>query len=267
MSTPVTVIKASSLTITASEIQSEHDAARRCASEAVAHAIKAGELLLQVKASLPHGEFGPWLAANVEFSDRTAQGYMRIANLDPEKRNGVADLSLRQALRTLSAPNQTPKVAPANLADETEDQRRVRVSAKLTRWMESDFDNAITFSPEDTSPQEARDWMDVLCPKAYFDIDPALCFPWDLEDYAEAFKTQRYHWLDTYLTLHAIAGVTPPSLGLLATEIETYAAIAIGRILGFIKKDRSWNVDEILQRNEVEADRLKQLARTAEVPQ
>ncbi|MBK8690277.1 MAG: DUF3102 domain-containing protein [Betaproteobacteria bacterium] len=96
--TAVTVITASDLVVVASEIQSEHDAARRCASEAVAHAIKAGEMLLQVKAALPHGAFGPWLAANVEFSDRTARGYMQLAGLDEAKRQRVADLSLREAM-------------------------------------------------------------------------------------------------------------------------------------------------------------------------
>lgn len=87
---------------TATEIRTEHEAAQRCASEAVAHAIRAGELLLEAKAALPHGEFGAWLAANVECSARTAQGYIRLAKLDDEKRNAVADLSLRSALHRVT---------------------------------------------------------------------------------------------------------------------------------------------------------------------
>lgn len=100
--TAVTIIQKHEITATASEIQAEHDAARRCASEAVAHAIRAGEMLLQVKAALPHGAFGPWLAANVDFSDRTARGYMRLAGLDEAKRQRVADLSLRGALAAIA---------------------------------------------------------------------------------------------------------------------------------------------------------------------
>lgn len=93
----------------ASEIRSEHDAAQRSASEAVAHATRAGELLLEARAVLPHGQFLPWLAANVEFGERTAQGYMKLAKLTDEKRNAVADLSLRGALRELRAESAVAK--------------------------------------------------------------------------------------------------------------------------------------------------------------
>jgi hypothetical protein len=103
--------------LTATEIHAEHEAAQRCARDAVAHAIRAGELLLEAKAALPHGAFGAWLRANVEFSDRTAQGYMRLAKLDDEKRNGVADLSLRQALTALSEPRELDE-APATVLPE-----------------------------------------------------------------------------------------------------------------------------------------------------
>jgi hypothetical protein len=84
-------------------ICAEHEAAQASARDAVVHAIRAGELLIAAKAGLPHGEFGAWLAANVSFSERTAQGYMRLARLEPAKAQRVADLSLRVALRTLAA--------------------------------------------------------------------------------------------------------------------------------------------------------------------
>ena len=71
-------ITTTALATVADQIQTEHKAAQRCASEAVAHAIRAGELLIEAKAALPHGAFGAWLAANVEFSDRTARGYMQL---------------------------------------------------------------------------------------------------------------------------------------------------------------------------------------------
>lgn len=39
----------------------------------------AGEVLIQVKELLPHGEFLPWLKANSEISPRQCQSYMAIA--------------------------------------------------------------------------------------------------------------------------------------------------------------------------------------------
>ena len=96
------VVTPTDLAVTASEIHNEHQAAQRCASEAVTHAIRAGELLIQAKAALPHGAFGSWLSTNVEFSDRTSRGYMQLAGLDEAKRQRVADLSLRSALAAIA---------------------------------------------------------------------------------------------------------------------------------------------------------------------
>lgn len=84
------------------EIRKAHEAAQVAARDAVAHAIHAGEMLLEAKAALPHGRFAAWLAVNVRFSARTAQGYIQLAKLDDEKRNAVADLSVRSALRRVS---------------------------------------------------------------------------------------------------------------------------------------------------------------------
>jgi hypothetical protein len=50
------------------------------------HAIRAGELLLEAKREVAHGEWESWLQANVPFQPRTARAYMQLARLDPEKR-------------------------------------------------------------------------------------------------------------------------------------------------------------------------------------
>jgi hypothetical protein len=47
----------------------------------------------------------PWLKANVKFSERTAQAYMRVAKRWPEletKAQHVADLPYREALKCLA---------------------------------------------------------------------------------------------------------------------------------------------------------------------
>ena len=49
------------------------------AKEAVESAKAAGALLLQVKASLPHGTWTTWLNANIDVSERQAQRYMATA--------------------------------------------------------------------------------------------------------------------------------------------------------------------------------------------
>ena len=65
-------------------------------------ALRIGELLVQQKAALGHGSFGPWLAT-LPFSDRTARDYMRFyRHRDELKMANVADFGA--ARRLLASP-------------------------------------------------------------------------------------------------------------------------------------------------------------------
>ena len=98
------------------QINEEHHRCEAAASEALEHAIKAGEGLMEAKAKCPHGEWGKWLNANFDGSERTAQTYMRLYNERDrlQNRNGVADLSLRRAVAQLakSETNTEESTAP-----------------------------------------------------------------------------------------------------------------------------------------------------------
>lgn len=90
----------------ATGIREKHQAALDAAANAVSLAREAGELLIQAKAQVAHGHWADWLKANVPFSERTAQGYMRLVRelpkLDDEKAQRVADLPLRRALKAIA---------------------------------------------------------------------------------------------------------------------------------------------------------------------
>ncbi len=108
----------SALVSLAADINREHHAAFCKAREALEHARRAGELLIEAKATVRHGEWLPWLSANVQFSERTAQGYMRLAAHWPEleaKSATVADLPLRDALKALAEPDDHHTMAPPDL--------------------------------------------------------------------------------------------------------------------------------------------------------
>jgi hypothetical protein len=62
----------------AAEIRRHHDAVHAAARTAIEHALAAGQLLAEVKDTLPHGGFEDWLAANCTFSSRTARRYMQL---------------------------------------------------------------------------------------------------------------------------------------------------------------------------------------------
>jgi len=61
------------------QINTHHKNATNHIKDAVESAIAAGKLLLQVKASLPHGMFTTWVKDNIDVSERQVQRYMAAA--------------------------------------------------------------------------------------------------------------------------------------------------------------------------------------------
>ena len=90
----------------AREIKEAHDAAATAMRESLRHARRAGELLIEVKDQLPHGEFGPWIDAHCGFGWRTANLYMRIAHewekLVAENSQRIANLTLGETMDLLT---------------------------------------------------------------------------------------------------------------------------------------------------------------------
>jgi hypothetical protein len=67
----------------AADINRLHNLASLSADEAVAHAKQAGMLLLEAKASMKHGDWLPWLEANITVSPRQVQRYLHVAQGRP----------------------------------------------------------------------------------------------------------------------------------------------------------------------------------------
>jgi hypothetical protein len=109
MSAPAIIPFASDL---ATRIRAEHDAAQSAMRSAVGHAVEAGKLLMEAKKSVPHGGWEAWVRDSCGFSERTAQGYMRLARLAPDEAQRVALLSLRDALKALAEPKSEPAPLP-----------------------------------------------------------------------------------------------------------------------------------------------------------
>jgi len=102
----------------AAAIVAEHQAARSAIESAVSHAVRAGELLIQAKAAIPHGGWGSF-CNQLPFSDRTARAYMQLAGLDQAKRQRVAEMTLREALASISEPKALPAAFAPSVDDVT----------------------------------------------------------------------------------------------------------------------------------------------------
>ena len=60
------------------EIKRLHEEVTSALRTSLANAIKIGELLMQQKKELNHGEFGDWIKTNLPFSWQTANSYMKV---------------------------------------------------------------------------------------------------------------------------------------------------------------------------------------------
>jgi Protein of unknown function (DUF3102) len=103
-----------SLADLAARIKAEHRAASDKMSEALLHAMAAGDLLIEAKALVQHGQWLPWLTDHVAISERTAQIYMRVAKnraeIEASKAQSAADLSLGEAVALLALSSDARKL-------------------------------------------------------------------------------------------------------------------------------------------------------------
>jgi len=60
------------------EILNLHDEIDQQAKTILPKIMRIGELLVEQKQKLPHGQFARWIEKNLPFSTRTAQNYMRV---------------------------------------------------------------------------------------------------------------------------------------------------------------------------------------------
>src|SRR5258708_2260447 len=131
-----------SLADLAARIRAEHEGARAAIKRGTEHAMAAGDLLIEAKSQLKHGQWLPWLDEHCAMSDRTACLYMRLARersrIETEIGN-VADLTVRGAILLLAGASEpepsggwwhpTAKAILDDLKGEA-----AELGAKLTEW-------------------------------------------------------------------------------------------------------------------------------------
>jgi hypothetical protein len=88
----------------AERIEAAHTSATRYARNALEFAALCGELLLEAKAQVGHGNWLAWVEANLTFGERQARKYMRLAQHFDQIGSENADLTLDQAVALLAAP-------------------------------------------------------------------------------------------------------------------------------------------------------------------
>jgi hypothetical protein len=97
--------KSNSLTDLAARIRTEHETIRRIMENAVQRALTTGDMLLEAKEQLEHGQWMPWLRDHCGMPQRTANLYMRLAKgREVIEASDIAGLTLNAAARLLAPP-------------------------------------------------------------------------------------------------------------------------------------------------------------------
>lgn len=92
------------LPVLAASINAEHDECLVAMRQSLSHALAAGDMLVEAKSLIAHGQWLPWLAENCTIPKRTAQLYMRLAkhrDLIEAKSADVALLTIQAAVELI----------------------------------------------------------------------------------------------------------------------------------------------------------------------
>lgn len=90
----------------AKQINANYVSSIEAAVTAIDLALATGDDLLKAKSMVEHGEWSSWVKKNIDFSERKAQMYMRLARERPAlegKSATVADLTLRGAMKLIGS--------------------------------------------------------------------------------------------------------------------------------------------------------------------
>lgn len=90
--------------ITKSELLQIENNILRLKQQAVQNIIQIGQELLKAKEKLPHGEWGKWLEERVEFSQRTANQFMRIAKEFGSNSQTISNLDASKVYLLMELP-------------------------------------------------------------------------------------------------------------------------------------------------------------------
>jgi len=102
-----------SLTDITIRIRSAHSAVNKAAGDLLAHAMVAGDALIEAHQQIPHGKWGAWLRHECQLSVRTAARYVQLAKarslFESSNASRTTDLTIAGALRLLgNGPRSKP---------------------------------------------------------------------------------------------------------------------------------------------------------------
>lgn len=100
-------------------------------------AIEIGKKLNEAKALVAHGEWGDWLQENVNYSQSTANNFMRVADEYGSNFQALENLSYTQAVALLAVPAEEREHFAAEVGAEKLSTRELKAAVKAKQEAES----------------------------------------------------------------------------------------------------------------------------------
>jgi Protein of unknown function (DUF3102) len=162
--------RSNSLAVLAARIRDEHEATAIALKRGIEHAFTAGELLIEAKAQVPHGQWLPWLRDHCQVSERMAQRYIRLAQhreVIEANTTPLSDLTLNGALALLTIPGTAEKVIAATeaseaVADKAEAARRQVMFDAIKCNNDAVVALKEKYIPADFYPSNPPEWLEKL---------------------------------------------------------------------------------------------------------
>lgn len=116
-----------------------------------------GQRLLEAKAMLPHGEWIPWLTEQVEFSERQAQRFMKLAQ-EWANPTALSDLGATKALALLALPpEERQKFLSENHIVDGEEKSVIDMTSRELEKAVKERDEALHAAEEARAAAETAD--------------------------------------------------------------------------------------------------------------
>lgn len=116
-----------------------------------------GQRLLEAKAMLPHGEWLPWLTEQVEFSERQAQRFMKLAQ-EWANPTALSDLGATKALALLALPpEERQKFLSENHIVDGEEKSVIDMTSRELEKAVKERDEALHAAEEARAAAETAD--------------------------------------------------------------------------------------------------------------
>lgn len=145
--------------VIAAEIRSIDQQARQYVLQS---AIEIGRRLTEVKELVPHGEWGNWLKTNVNYSQSSANNFMRVAE-EYGNSQALANLSYSQAVALLSVPAEEREafVEENNAADMStrELQAAIKEKQELEKRLQEEQERARLAEEQAEAAKTAREFV------------------------------------------------------------------------------------------------------------